>query len=569
MADKEMVKIILKNVFIKKNATIPGSGEAWFSGTLAGGGQLVQLKPKGAQQPDKTARKLRAGGTYKLGWEGVIDVTNNVDEITIKVECHDADATKSQNHGTVTEKLTWPYRQDQSVISKPSSPDLVKLQYEVQLSMGGKFGRHKPKSVFACRQNIGSATATSVSGGKTEFRIEFHPVRPSPTRLAELPKRPPRMNTSGKEVSNNGSINIKTNSPPNIMPNPPVIPILDSKLATKELKKKAAKIQFTWYYPKSMNFEKAGSDLTWEAQALSGSPTVKFVGKAEGLKIMCYGTGANEGTVLLKLKYKDTEVAQYRALVRKPKQIKSRFTLLKVKNRKADSPTSKASDIKKHIAVTNALLWQVGLELALDTDTSVKDSAKRIAEGVFEIEVPKGKTQVTSMAAGRDLVKLNYRAKVLNFVYIKSFVLTIGTNKITALGAALAIPDSNEATHKMKDTGSPSSSWVSNSGVDYEVMGPPAPADPVEITMFPKQGTGPNDLWGMFITDANPSAKEFANTIAHEMGHVLNLRHRVGAGDDGVGHPKNENLMHGSNPATLAQDLDIVQAMAVIKSKLF
>jgi hypothetical protein len=65
----------------------------------------------------------------------------------------------------------------------------------------------------------------------------------------------------------------------------------------------------------------------------------------------------------------------------------------------------------------------------------------------------------------------------------------------------------------------------------------------------------------------------YATTIAHEFGHILNLMHRVDSTvgatyDDGLNHPPGENLMHWSNPATIAQDLDIIQARAAHQTPL-
>jgi hypothetical protein len=82
----------------------------------------------------------------------------------------------------------------------------------------------------------------------------------------------------------------------------------------------------------------------------------------------------------------------------------------------------------------------------------------------------------------------------------------------------------------------------------------------------------------MYVTDANGAPgvlandQAYANTIAHEFGHNLNLGHRVDSAgspfNDGVNHPPGENVMHWNNPPALAQDFDIVQARAVFRSPL-
>ena len=68
----------------------------------------------------------------------------------------------------------------------------------------------------------------------------------------------------------------------------------------------------------------------------------------------------------------------------------------------------------------------------------------------------------------------------------------------------------------------------------------------------------------------NTEAANYGNTIPHELGHIFCLQHR-GSGssnDDEVGYPRKNNLMHATNPATIAQDLDIIQTKAIFMSPL-
>jgi hypothetical protein len=87
-----------------------------------------------------------------------------------------------------------------------------------------------------------------------------------------------------------------------------------------------------------------------------------------------------------------------------------------------------------------------------------------------------------------------------------------------------------------------------------------------------KQRTAHPQLFAMYVTDGNGSpgsardALTYAGTIAHELGHVLGLRHRVGPGHDGLLMPWDQNLMHNNNPSTLAQDIDIIQSKAILGS---
>jgi hypothetical protein len=118
-------------------------------------------------------------------------------------------------------------------------------------------------------------------------------------------------------------------------------------------------------------------------------------------------------------------------------------------------------------------------------------------------------------------------------------------------------------------------------------------------------GTG-NNTFAMHVTDANitggagatpgsnASALTFGGTIAHELGHCLNLGHRVegtnsthatpgvdgptgtpanqlnagGIFFDGLTHPPRQNVMHWIAPSTIAHDFDILQAIAARASRL-
>ena len=95
-------------------------------------------------------------------------------------------------------------------------------------------------------------------------------------------------------------------------------------------------------------------------------------------------------------------------------------------------------------------------------------------------------------------------------------------------------------------------------------------------------------LFGMYVThdcgDATDPANDltYAGTIAHEFGHMLNLGHRVEGPDaaepsglvadgiffDGLTYPPTENVMHWNAGSDLAQDFDILQALAVWESPL-
>jgi hypothetical protein len=154
----------------------------------------------------------------------------------------------------------------------------------------------------------------------------------------------------------------------------------------------------------------------------------------------------------------------------------------------------------------------------------------------------------------------------MNFAYIHS-------DRNGNMGAASDYP-ANGAGATISDAGTPSTSWNLPSGV-----APDAAAGAVAMTLLAaRQRPGHPNLFAMYVTNANGNPTTaaghltYANTIAHEFGHILNLAHRVdGVGspfNDGVNFPPNENIMHFNNPGTIAQDFDIVQVRAIHRSPL-
>ena len=84
---------------------------------------------------------------------------------------------------------------------------------------------------------------------------------------------------------------------------------------------------------------------------------------------------------------------------------------------------------------------------------------------------------------------------------------------------------------------------------------------------------GAKDLYAMWLRN-HTSLFEYVNTMAHELGHILNLGHQGGTTanpptvDDLIHWPREENIMHPDNPATKAQDIDIIQAKVARNSFL-
>jgi hypothetical protein len=304
--------------------------------------------------------------------------------------------------------------------------------------------------------------------------------------------------------------------------------------------------------------------------------------------VLVYGTHAGE--VRLEVRFQGALFAQYRALVRSIRQIPFRANILNGP-RRSSQPRANPAHVRNHLDIVNRILRQVALELVPDTNVTRTHGARATGEaGIFRIRVSAGRTRRIPDTGFARATRLNYRRGVFNFAYIHS---DAGGN----LGAATDYP-ANGAGNTITDNGSPSSSWIQPSGVD-----PDHAAGNVTMNLLAARERNTArwpQLAAMYVTDANGDPGNvndqftYAGTIAHELGHVLSLGHRVegvpetapGAGDqrdmtsadapadlvaggifwDGLLMPPGENVMHWINPTTQAQDFDILQARAMHQS---
>jgi hypothetical protein len=102
------------------------------------------------------------------------------------------------------------------------------------------------------------------------------------------------------------------------------------------------------------------------------------------------------------------------------------------------------------------------------------------------------------------------------------------------------------------------------------------------------QRPGHPRLFAMFLCDniGDPAVladqQLYAKSMCHELGHILNLGHRVEGPDattatglvangifaDGLTHPPQENIMFWQGVQAICQDFDIIQTRAVHRSPL-
>jgi len=547
MASDERIKVIFHRVYVKDDADTFGSGEFYFQAS-------VDDISVGNPNTIYNAVEHRWIDLPEREWSRVVNVRRE-SEVMVRFQGKDEDVTFDDDLGTITHRLRRPWRQRRY----RHSTQYYILEWSVELAVDGRFGRHAPNAVFACRARRGAGVCTTVSGARVVSRLEIHEVRPTPT--TGLPPRPTFPAGTGPAVTNGGNTNVRPSDPINIIPNPAVIPVLAPAAANNQT---AARIEFTYYRPNTLGFTDNDRRLVWSAVSLSGGGAVRFVGKPHGLKVLVYGTHA--GAVRLEVRFRGALLATYRALVMPVKQIPCRFNILNGPSRRS-TPRSTPGDIVNHLAIANRFLRQVALQLTLDTNPMRHNGARATGTpGIFRIRVRAGRTRNIGVTGFARATRLNYRHNVMNFAYIHS-------DSQGNLGAATDYPASN-AGASITDTGTPSTSWISPTGVPPDA----ASGNVVMSLLAARQRSHHPHLFAMYVTDANgdPSVlaaqQTYAGTIAHELGHILNLPHRVDKGgspfNDGLNYPPGENLMHWNNPTTLAQDLDIIQALAIHQSPL-
>ncbi len=262
------------------------------------------------------------------------------------------------------------------------------------------------------------------------------------------------------------------------------------------------------------------------------------------------------------------------------------------------------ADVQDHLAIANRYLYQIGLQLVLDTDVGVKDGAKATdIPGIFRIQVSQSVTwHIDSDEQSVVATGLNYRPNVMNFAYIRlgrrpriGGAATDWPNST----APLAVGAAAGSRPTVSDSGMPSSSWIAHTGIP-----PDAAADPTTTKLITGLSRpGHPHLFAMFLCDnlGDPAgyrrSAEAMPVRCHELGaYSGNLWHRLegvpetakGRGDqrtmtandvpaklvakgvfwDGLLYPPTENIMYWKGAGPTSQDFDIIQARAVRLSKL-
>jgi hypothetical protein len=237
------------------------------------------------------------------------------------------------------------------------------------------------------------------------------------------------------------------------------------------------------------------------------------------------------------------------------------------------------------------------------TDAKVV-TVKLVDPGFFEVEVNDPNMTVTAGVVPDmiNAIRVNAKNEIINLAYVHS--INSPPVPATTLGIALLRPVNHggpavnppaaavvAGTQTFVEKATPSTSWIAPNGLPAgSIPSPPPTRDgpggdptgaeaPVTMTLMgpnPKeyQSASPatrdrNLLWGLVMDGQTSPVQDVGNTMAHEVGHVLGLRHRQGAGPDGLPWPPNENLMNGTAPSPQAEDLDVIQCKAIRFCELF
>ena len=148
------IKIIFKRVYVRNDADWFGSGEFYFLASI--GGVTV-----GDRRQIFNAREGHWINLSETQWSWVIDVSTTR-QVDIRFEGRDQDLLFDDNLGLVTATLRPDPAWQQRLFRRHTNYYTVEI--EVQLSVGGRFGRHGPEEVFTCREHSGSHRCTTVSG---------------------------------------------------------------------------------------------------------------------------------------------------------------------------------------------------------------------------------------------------------------------------------------------------------------------------------------------------------------------------------------------------------------------
>jgi hypothetical protein len=596
------IKITFDKVYVRDSADIWGDGEWHFTAKVEG-------KQVGDPSIEWVAKEKQSIQLPAKEWSTIVDVSAKKPSETVKVSFSgiDKDVISDDDLGEVKLELKYPFKKEFSQwLYSPVikgwlfMPDhqyyvlMVKVQIMEVKATQAVTG---PGSVLVNRAHDGSSTFSTLAGAAITPRVEVCPVVPPPASPSILPKRPtfPAELAPGKDTPQSLPTPVWPLPALNKIANPSLIPVLAAN--DPDLLLKAGRLAVTYVEPGDLDM----SFLTWHAK----EGPVEFVGGNSGPEVFVRGTDdakSADKMATIEVRWdgdKGPLLATFRAWVGVIKQVPYRINII-TGSKPITSPVLTPANVHNHLQMARVIHWQAGIELVPDPDKTCWDGASTTAfDGVFTVPAAKDNwTNGVNIDATPIATRLNYHPGCINIAYVRS----------CSQNRAVACDRGELKSTKQEDSGSPSASWILPSGVP-----PDDPAKKVTLLSMPPTNRtaqpAPGDssyikarqkvdasfkkddlkkLCGVLapsIWDSNHDSPDWGVNMAHELGHVLGLRHR-GSGDsnnpplseDGLnckdvkgkkrGHPWNENVMtygYANGGVARAIDIDILQAPIVRK----
>jgi peptidoglycan hydrolase-like protein with peptidoglycan-binding domain len=385
-----------------------------------------------------------------------------------------------------------------------------------------------------------------------------------------------------------------------------------------------------------------GKPLTGDSKTLTGKADFRNDDSAKrGTKIEVFGV--TEGDVLIQPYSGGFGYGMFRARVVPLRQVKYRINRISNIHvpakpgkgaQQPHNPTGQHSDYLNHIKMTNVYLRQLGIQLIPDTSTDVATKKHATTDivtigtratdqfvvsvtqatnagaplpGHFDVVVDQASMTFLAQDGGptgaEGAIWINARNEVITFAYIHSLAVPRPKpgkpkSKLVTLAQAQFIPTNHAPHGKETDKGAPSSSLIPKTGIP-----PDLPAKDVVLSVIPLLFVAPTPqtpkngervralLWGITVPTTTMDAFAINNSanaipalmygevLAHEVGHVLGLRHRVPPGvkaepaadgpdpfPDGQRVPREKNMMYPIIHDAAGQNFDIVQLKATRES---